>query len=113
MEVEKTVQKDWLQQRSVEIIGERGTATTQADLFQGDRAVGSRASWTVLNDPRERLAGFAADRTQPSVLRSTAEGVLRLFGQRMEAIDARAALATPELLSIGLLMIVPEGPDVV
>jgi superfamily II DNA/RNA helicase len=36
LEVEKTVQKDWLQQRSVEIIGERGTATAQADLFQGD-----------------------------------------------------------------------------
>jgi superfamily II DNA or RNA helicase len=106
--LEMRLQDEWLQQRAVEIIGDRGAEAPQPNLFESGAAAGSVAAWNALANPHQRLAGFAADRAQLSALRSAAESVLRLYRQRKEALEARADLRREELIPVGLLMVLPK-----
>ena len=54
-------------------------------------------------------ARFYADSTRPHAARSEADGVLRLYRQRIADLDAHIQLLEPEIVPLGLLMIVPEG----
>jgi hypothetical protein len=65
--------------------------------------------WTTLADPAERLAAFGTDASQPPARRSEADGVLRIYRQRQEALEARLTLGAPEIVPLGVLMLVPEG----
>ncbi|BAC90682.1 helicase-related protein [Gloeobacter violaceus] len=107
---EQERQQSWFEQRVSEIVPQ----LQQANLFAPLRTAASAASvpadpnWGSMSEPVAKLAAFAADGTQLPRLRSEAEGVLRLYRQRLALIDARATLGEPEMVLLGVLMIVPE-----
>ena len=68
-----------------------------------------RPAWANIADPAERLAAYASDRGQHPARRSEADGVLRLHRQRLQALEARLALGAPEIVPLGVLMLVPEA----
>ncbi|HEU4328371.1 MAG TPA: helicase-related protein [Roseiflexaceae bacterium] len=106
---------EWLRQRAREISGAAVRApdrAVQMSLFEpaaqdGPQAA-QQAGWAALEDPAARLAGFALDSTQPARARGEAEGVLRIDRQRRADLDARAALRPPELVALGVLMLLPD-----
>ena len=59
----------------------------------------------------ERLSAFASDSVQHPARRSEADGVLRIHEQRIKDLDARLALNEPEMVPLGVLMLVPEGTN--
>jgi hypothetical protein len=65
-------------------------------------------SWSALTDPEERLAAFARDSAQSPARRNEAEGVLRIYRQRIRELEAHFALEPPVVIPLGLLMLVPE-----
>ena len=117
MGVERNGLAEWIAQRASEIIGplDTGAAETQPSLLASLEPESASAhksaapSWVGLADPADRLAGFASDHAQPASRRSEAEGALRIYRQRRDALDARLAVNPPELVPLGLLMVVPEG----
>ena len=60
---------------------------------------------------RTALAKFYADSSQVHAARSEADGVIRLYRQRAGDLATRMTLHEPEIVPVGLLMIVPEGAD--
>ena len=60
--------------------------------------------------PEKRLAAFASDRSQRPSQRSEADGVLRIYQQRTQALDMLAEIRSPEVILLGVLMLVPEVP---
>jgi Mn-dependent DtxR family transcriptional regulator len=60
------------------------------------------------DDLAQRLAAFCHDGSQHPARRTEAEGVLRLYQQRREDLDARLALGDPEIVPLGLLMLIPD-----
>ena len=117
MEVERNDLTDWIAQRASEIIGPlvAVAAETQPSLLASlepefaNARKSAAPSWVGLADPADRLAGFASDHAQPASRRSEAEGALRIYRQRRDALDARLAVNAPELVPLGLLMVLPEG----
>jgi hypothetical protein len=88
----------------------------QASLFDLSDAPAPTAAlatsgWAALDDPALRLAGFAVDVAQPARARGEADGVLRIYRQRLAALDERAALRPPEVVELGALMVVPMGSN--
>jgi superfamily II DNA or RNA helicase len=114
LEAEREVLQQWLAQRAREITGDLVLSPQQRELF-AQRAVietpaGSPApAWALRTDPAERLAAFAADTSQTPARRSEADGVLRLHRQRLERLEAQLALSAPEVVPLGVLMLVPQG----
>lgn len=109
---ESALQK-WLQFRVDEIIGTSVKLPEQLGLL--DNVVHSRkqdkeeiADWSQLKDPESRLAGYAIDGTQPSRKRQEAEGVLRIYNQRLNDLKARLDFTKPEVVPLGILMIIPK-----
>jgi superfamily II DNA or RNA helicase len=110
---ERARQYEWLGERAGEIVGAVAMTPAQPGLFdqasQEPAANDARPAWSAATEPGERLAGFAADRTQSPARRGEAESVLRIHRQRLGALDARLALGELELLPLGALMLVPRG----
>ena len=108
---ERRRQDDWLQERSREIIGDRGQLAVQTELFVGRPATTPApqpATWASLSNPLDRLAGFAQDRNQPSHLRHEANGVITLYKKRLEDLAACEQLSEPEIALVGILMVIPQ-----
>lgn len=89
------------------------SATTfQRDLFGRDSDQSESRTvlpeWASVTDPEQRLAAFGADRAQPSSKRSEAEGILRLYRQRSQVLDMLGDLRSPEVIPLGVLMLIPE-----
>ncbi|MBO3462402.1 DEAD/DEAH box helicase family protein [Aetokthonos hydrillicola Thurmond2011] len=110
LEIEKARQAEWLQQRSQEITGTDVEIVRQLSLF--DTLASTQQSlpesnWRSLSDPKQRLAGFATDTAQSVRSRSEADGVLRIYGQRVKMLESKLALQTPEVLPLGVLMLLP------
>ena len=110
---ERASQDDWLRQRANDLTGPVGQpALTQQELF-GSTATPAPApappGWQALHDPVARLAAFHADRTQPPAARVDAEGVLRIYQQRLTHLESLADLRPPEIVPLGVLMLIPEG----
>ncbi|MHB1161571.1 MAG: helicase-related protein [Chloroflexota bacterium] len=109
--------EEWLSQRCREVTGELVQELTQVSLFaelSSGSIGGITPSWGSLPHGADRLAAFHADRTQPIARRSEAEGVLRLYQQRTLDAEASGRLGTPEVVPVGLLMLIPDntsGPD--
>ncbi len=103
LEKEKQQQIDWLKIRVEEITGSIA-APIQATLF-GDTPT---SAWMRETDPVKRLAAFASDKSNPPSKCNEADTVLRIFRVRMKDIDARSAFKEPEIIPIGLLMLMPE-----
>ena len=100
----------WLAVRAKEITGDVHSSAVQTQLFvAGQPEAPPQAAWADVTDPAERLARFYADSTQAHAARSEADGVLRLYRQRIADLDAHIQLLEPEIVPLGLLMIVPEG----
>ena len=57
---------------------------------------------------RQRLAAFHSDREQPAARRAEAEGVLRIQEQRMVHLKRLLDLREPEIVPLGVLMLIPE-----
>jgi len=103
----------WLKQRIEEITGEvRAVQPVQRDLFaqheEGETDDAPPGSWAAIANPVERLSAFANDGTQPPSKRTEADGVLRIFRKRMEEIEAQMNLKEPEIVPLGILMLLPE-----
>ena len=115
LEKERAAQNEWLVRRSEEITGAASRERDlQPGLFDFARPEPSFApvaapDWADLKDPAERLAAFHADRAQRPAARSEAEGVLRIFKQRNAALDGLLDFKPPEVIPLGLLMLIPEA----
>jgi hypothetical protein len=103
----------WLEQRARDLTGSATPVSQQPDLFeqlsQADLSTQTSSSWATLADVAERLAGFATDVSQPSARRSEADGVLRIHRQRLGDIEGRLTFGAPEVMPLGVLMLVPEN----
>jgi superfamily II DNA or RNA helicase len=114
MSKEKSDLMAWLESRCREVTSEFEFIPVQRELFgsslnsASDYDVTGYESWMSLKTPEEKLAAFFADRSIPLAKRSEADGVLRLFKKRMEFLENRMALQEPEIIPLGLLMLVPE-----
>lgn len=111
-------QQDWLKQRSIEITGTATVPTAVQGAFpfaRGDEASSTPASgdappavaWQSITDPLDRLAAFQGDRNQSPAARVEADGVLRIFRQRQSTLESLLDLRPPEVVPLGLLMLVP------
>jgi superfamily II DNA or RNA helicase len=109
LEEEERTHKAWLRQRADEIIGAAPASAQLALLGDGDAT--PKQEWRTRTDPVERLASFAADRSNSPSARTETETVLRVYRKRIEDLEARLALGEPEIQPLGLLMLVPEGTD--
>lgn len=106
---EETDLNRWLAQRAEEITGADQVDALQLELPALAPAPASTPAWRTLGNPQERLAAFVSDRSRTPSSRSEAEGVLRLYGQRSEALRAALSLADPEVVPLGMLMLVPHA----
>jgi len=105
LEGERQSQREWLQKRADEITGTDVTAERQKGLFD---APDKMPSWVAISDPAERLAAFGSHSYQAPSKRSEADGVLRIYRQRTGILDNLAALGEPEVILLGLLMLLPS-----
>jgi hypothetical protein len=109
---EREAQQEWLNRRAQEITGTGVTEGRQLGLFDeptgGDGKGPPPAPWQTIEDPAERLAAFASDSNQPPSKRSEADGVLRIYRQRTGILDSLTALGEPEIIPLGVLMLIPE-----
>jgi superfamily II DNA or RNA helicase len=111
MEIEKARQTEWLQQRSQEITGTQVETAVQISLFDTlteNNQPTPQSTWISVTDPIERLALFATDTNQTARLRSEADGVLRIYRQRLAMLESKLALQAPSVLPLGVLMLVPN-----
>lgn len=109
IEEERRELASWLASRAEQVTGGAlAGASSQPDIFAPTQAPGGAATWRDRSDPAERLAGFASDTTQLPSARGEADGVLRIYAQRMDTLRRRADLRPAEVLPLGLLMVVPS-----
>jgi ERCC4-related helicase len=102
----------WLASRATALTGTTGAQFVQQDLGITETASGpgaTAATWMRLTNPAERLAAFSADGTQPRSARTEAETVLRLHRKRSDDLTARLDFRAPEVIPLGVLMLVPDG----
>ncbi len=102
-------QSDWLAKRAEEVTAAATEPAADRSLFDSDVSTPApRAPWQGETDPQKRLAAFHQDASQHPARRSEAEGVLRIYEQRMSQLQARLKLHAPEIVPLGMLMIVPK-----
>jgi hypothetical protein len=82
----------------------------QGSLFDpvGTMHALATSSWQTVTDPRDRLAAFHVDRQQPAAARAEAEGILRIYEQRTDYLNRLLDLRDPEIIPLGVLMLIPE-----
>ncbi len=91
---------DWLRGRADEICGPaRDEGPT---LFDGDPLAAPRT-------PLERLQQFFSRQTSGSKARAEAESVMRSYENQLSRINDRRELRSPEVVPLGLLMLLPGG----
>jgi ERCC4-related helicase len=109
---EQQSQQEWLGKRADEITGTARPAEVQRELFDEDGDTSGNgpppSAWMSITDPAERLAAFASDSHQPPSKRSEADGVLRISKQRTGILDSLSALGEPEIIQLGVLMLLPD-----
>jgi len=104
---ERSQHDAWLREAADQIIG-AARAEPVPTLFDGDKVFRQSAPvWKTSSDPKERLASFAADKTNPRERRNQAETILRAYERRMSDLADRLQLSEPEVVPLGLLMLVP------
>jgi superfamily II DNA or RNA helicase len=114
LEAEVNVLEQWLAQRTRDLTGTVTPAPQQRELFEQQRepTVSSDTplpAWSHVSEPAERLAAFAMDTSQSPARRSEADGVLRIHRQRQKELLNRLAFGTPEIVPLGVLMMIPES----
>jgi len=101
----------WLVVRADGLCGPRYLGT-QLKLLEDDGSPEELPAWRTAEQPTERLTGFATDRTNTITKRREAEGVLKLYKKRCEALDRRSRLEPPDVRPLGMLMLVPTRQEV-
>lgn len=112
LEQERRSVEEWLLTRSEEVTGNsRKPAPIQTELFDhaAPASTANASEWERLQNPAERLAAFHSDRNQPTAARIEAEGILRIYQKRMKQMDALSDLRAPEIIPLGVLMLIPEN----
>lgn len=105
LDVERRELELWLRTRADEICGQ---PQPQRDLF----APAEAPSWRTSSSPRERLAGYALDRSNPSRQRTEAQTAITLFQRRLDDEQLRSTLAAGHVSMLGVLLLVPEDVEV-
>ena len=118
-------------QRAAEIApgGTRGPAAMAGQAGRGDHGQGWRRGSTRIARsarqvdpamaqrrphggrsaiPQQRLAAFGSDGGQSPAKRSEADGVLRIHEKRKKILDALLDLGQPQIVPLGVLMLMPE-----
>lgn len=111
LEREQANQTYWLTKRVEEVTGTSTTpASVQGSLFDpgGTMQTPATPAWQTVAEPQHRLAAFHADRQQPASARAEAEGILRIYEQRMAHLNRLLDLRAPEIIPLGVLMLIPE-----
>ncbi len=102
----------WLKKRAEDLTGKYTEAPARiGDLFNQNAIAAvdhKRPDWMEVDDPIDRLKGFISDRSQPHYRRAEADNLLTLYTARNIHLDARADLREPEIIPLGVLMLVPE-----
>ena len=103
--------QQWVLDRTEAILSKAIAEAPQQSLFDlnTEHTPTTRPEWRQIKDPAERLAGYSLDRSQPPHLRSAAESVLTIYRQRSDELRSRQEMTQPEVVPLGLLMLVPEG----
>jgi hypothetical protein len=103
-------QEGWLADRSREI-----AIWTQPEAEQGGLFTSPAESqpviirdWASTTDPQSRLEGFCKDPSQSAKKRSEADAALRVYRTRVADLKSRLEFQAPEVIRLGLLMILPE-----
>jgi superfamily II DNA or RNA helicase len=118
LEKEQAELEKWLKQRAEDIAGEQAILAEQQELdlpATSGASIQDRQSkivnppWLSLSDPRERLAAYVADGARSPARRSEADGVIRLYELRTAGLKARLAIKPPEVIPLGLLMLIPRA----
>ena len=113
LEKERSGQREWMTRRAEEITGTTGKpAEIQRGLFDADGALADATQnpdWLSIEDPAERLAAFHGDRSLPPAKRVEADGVLRIYQQRIAVLDRLTELGNPEMVPLGVLMLLPDS----
>jgi superfamily II DNA or RNA helicase len=108
---EQEAQKQWLVKRAEEISG-KSSGEVQLGLLNQPKARSGDGSsppaWWSTSDPEKRLAAFGSDANQTPAKRSEADGVLRIHAKRQKILDALLDLGQPQVVPLGVLMLVPE-----
>jgi len=110
LRTELAFQQDWITERSREIAVTRQPVAVQTGLFSSDEATTQLRvqEWASITDPLARLEAFSKDPSQPASNRSEAEVALRVHRSRVEDLKSKLDFQPPEVIKLGLLMIVPE-----
>lgn len=95
----------WLAER----VAEMTPAVTPATESLFDPAKPVPAPKPPPATPTEKLAAIHADTSQPPRLRSQADALLKLYRHRQNLLKLRGQFAPPEVIPLGLLMVVPQG----
>jgi len=95
---------DWLERRARDLCGEMASA--QATLFDSDDGESGAEPWRHLQDPTERLAALAVDKSVSVARRREADGVLRLHASRQADLELRSRATVEPPSPLGLLMLV-------
>lgn len=93
----------WLEERAAEFAP--SAETLQRDIFEE----GAPHRAPLPAEPRGRLEYFSTAAGLTPTQRNEAAAVLKTYTERAQRLDRRARLHPPEILEIGLLMVVPEG----
>ena len=112
LERERVNQVDWLKKRVEEVTGTSNTpASVQGSLFDPHKSepVAAGPAWQTITDPEQRLASFHGDRQQSASARAEAEAVLSIYTQRASDLTRLLDLGDPEIIPLGVLMLIPEG----
>ena len=94
----------WLEDRAVELTP-AAAPTAQADLFTTDA---EEQPAPVPTTPLERLAAIRADQARPDRTRSSADAVLKMYRARLDRLERRSNIGEPEIVPLGMLMVIPE-----
>jgi superfamily II DNA or RNA helicase len=101
---DRTELDNWLQTRTTELCG-RAIPPVQANLF--DESAPTASTWQLSGDPIQRLGALATDADVPVARRAEAQTVLSLFDRRRNELERRSRLRPPQVMPLGMLMLVP------
>ncbi|OQZ05735.1 MAG: hypothetical protein B6D36_08635 [Planctomycetes bacterium UTPLA1] len=93
----------WLAERVQEIAP--AAKVEQPGLFTAPSTAAPAPAPTT---PAERLTAIHSDANQPARLRSQADALLKLYRQRHDRLTLRSQFGAPEVIPLGLLMVIPE-----
>jgi len=110
LQAEAEAQEQWLAKRAEEITGTKEGPVQRGLLDQasGHSSDGPPPARSSVSDPQQRLAAFGSDGSQPPAKRSEADGVLRIHEKRKKILDALLALGEPQIVPLGVWMLLPE-----